>query len=222
MPWIFVSATFLAGLSLVLVGRRRGWRRRLLDEAVPECAIAELEPGRFRVRGRVVPLESTPSHVDGVGCVYLERAEYRTVGLGLAPLLKETEHRAVCHPFLLQDETGRILVDPSTTLNECATASADGGLTIERRLRTGEELTLTATFGPVDRRDEDAQGPYRSAAAGGFAPRSDATGPPRLTYRTLPAMVTPPPDLLSAFLGGAGGILVMMAGLLAFVLTFMV
>ena len=74
--------------------------------------------------GRVVPLETTRSEVDGADCVYIERAEYRRVGSGV-PLLREVEHRAVTHAFLLEDDTGQVLVDPGRALIECARLSED-------------------------------------------------------------------------------------------------
>jgi hypothetical protein len=193
-----------------------------LEEALPDCRIADLEAGRFRVTGRVVPIETSRSWVDGAACVYLERAEYRTVGTGFVPLLREVEHGALCHPFYLDDGTGRLWVDPSTTLIDCATATADGGLTAERRLRSDEEVVLTATFVPsVGELDDGGDGPYR-AGARQWQATADASGPPRLSHRTEDGMIRPPPDQLTAFLGGAGAMMVGMGALLAFVIAFMV
>lgn len=219
MPWIIVAGAFGAGLMMLVWGRVRARATHTLVEAVPDCTIAELEPGRYRLVGRVMALASTPSLVDGTDCVYAERAEYRTVGL--VPLLREVEHRAVCHPFFLDDGTGRLLVDPSRTLIDCATASADGGLTQERRLRAGEEVSLVATFEPCDAEIEEGDGPYR-ASARQWAPVADAAGPPKLSHRTHQGMVAAPPDDVTAFLGGAGAMMLAMGALLAFVMTFMV
>jgi len=220
-PWIIVGVALLAGIGMLVASRWRARRGLRVPEAVRGCAIGELEPGRFRVVGRVVPIETTRSAVDGADCVYSERAEYRSIGSGLVPLLREVEHAARTHPFYLEDGTGRVLVDPAATLIDCATAIADGGLTAERRLRAGEEVSLVATFAPVEAELESGDGPYR-AGARRWTPVADGAGPPRLSHRTEDSMVRPPPDDVTALLGGIGGMMVLMGGLLAFVMAFMV
>lgn len=217
-PWVVVGCAWIAGLLLLLWSRARARASRTIEEALPECTIAELEPGRFRVRGRVVAIESTPSLVDGADCVYVERAEYQALGSNLLPLLREVEHGAFCHPFYLEDDSGRILVDPAAALIDCASAIADGGLTAERRLRDGEEVSLAATFQPSACALEDGEGPYRASARQWIAV-ADVTGPPRLSHRT-DDMMRPPLDEVSGFLGGAGAILFAMGSMLALVMTF--
>lgn len=139
-----------------------------------------------------MPIETSRSAVDGSDCVYVERAEYRSVGTGLVPLLREVEHAAATHPFYLDDGTGRLLVDPGLALIECSTATADGGLTAERRIRASEEVALVATFAAVEADHEPGDGPYR-AAARRWTPVADDAGPPRLSHRTEASMVRPPP-----------------------------
>lgn len=221
MLWTFVATALTAGVGLLVFSRARTRGRKLPEDAVRESTVAELEAGRFRVTGRVVPIETTRSDVDGADCVYVERAAYQTVGASFVPLLREVEHRAVSHPFYLDDGTGRLWVDPATTLIDCATATADGGLTAERRLRSGEEVSLLATFAPSADEHDDGDGPYR-ASARRWAAVTDGSGPPRLSHRTLDGMIRPPPDQLTAFLGGAGALMLAMGALLAFVISFMV
>lgn len=221
MLWTIVVTAVAGGTGLLLFCRARFRDRGVLAEAVPDCSVAELEAGRFRVVGRVVPIQTSRSEVDGADCVYLERAEYRTVGASFVPVLREVEHGARCHPFFLDDGTGRLWVDPATTLIDCATATADGGLTAERRLRSGEEVSLLASFAPSCEDLDDGDGPYR-ASARRWAAVGDGSGPPRLSHRTEAGMIRPPPDQLTAFLGGAGALMLAMGTLLAFVITFMV
>jgi hypothetical protein len=213
-PWGVILGVWSAGALLVWWSRARARAAQPIDEALPECTIAELEPGRFRVRGHIVALESSPSAVDGAVCVYVERAEYESVGSHLVPLLREVGHGAISHPFYLEDDTGRLLVDPATTLIDCASAVGDGGLTAERRLRDGEEVSLTASFAPSAGELEEGEGPYR-ARSRQWRAVADVTGPPRLSHRTEHGMVRLPPDEISAFLGGAGGILLAAGSLLA-------
>lgn len=218
-PWAIVVVALGSGAALLAVSRWRVRTSTAIPEAVRGCPIGELEAGRFLIVGNIVPLETTRSRVDGVECVYAERAEYRTVGSGLIPLLREVEHRAVCHPFYVEDATGRVHVDPATTLIDCATAIADGGLTAERRLRAGEEICLVATFEASDSDHEKGEGPYRAGARRWVAVADDA-GPPRLSHRVVSSIVKPPPDELTAFLGGVGAMMMMMGTLLAFVVGF--
>ena len=109
-PWLLVGICFVLGSALLAWGRARLRAGRVLEEALPECTVAELEPGRFRLVGRVVPIETSPSVVDGVPCVYAERADYE-MGAGVVPLLREVSHEAIAHPFYLEDNTGRLLVE---------------------------------------------------------------------------------------------------------------
>ena len=216
-PWAIVFGAFTIGASLLLLSKWRARDTSRIREAVRDCPIGEIEVGRFRIVGRVVPILTSRSLVDGSDCVYAERAEYRSVGSGLVPLLREVEHGATCHPFYLEDPTGRVHVDPASTMIECATATADGGLTAERRLRAGEEVSLVATFAPADDGvQEIGGGPYRARARRWVAV-ADGAGPPRLSHRTEESMVRAPPDGLTAFLGGVGAMMVLMGCLLAFV-----
>jgi hypothetical protein len=219
-PWVMVAGAWVFGVFFMALGRLRARREDTIEEALPECSIANLEAGRFRVRGRVVAIQATPSLVDGASCVYAERAEYRAYGTQFVPLLQEVEHSAVCHPFYLEDESGRILVDPGAALIDCATAVADGGLTAERRLRDGEEISLCATFRATSLDTDEGEGPYR-ASARKWEPIRDITGPPRLTHRTEHGMMPTPPDEISAFLGGAGGILLTVGLMIALATVFL-
>lgn len=208
MPLYLVLAGTAAGLVLVGWSVRRA-RAPSVREAAARTSIAELAPGRFHVRGRVVPIHTTRSEIDGAECVYVERARYAHVGAGLVPLLREIDHGYAAHRFFLDDGSGRLLVDPAETLIDCATASTDGGLVAERRLRAGEEIELVACFRAADRStapDLD-EGPYR-APAGSWEPGPDAVGPPRISYRTEEGMERAALDDVSSFLRGAGGLMI--------------
>lgn len=189
------------GVALAMLTAARLRTRRLAPilEAAPLRTVAELAAGRYRVVGRVVATDTTASAVDGMPCVFVEHAEYRTVGSELVPLLREVDHRTVAHPFYLDDGTGRILIDPGAAVVEAVTLTEDQGLWAERRLRAGEEVELLATFEPsgvgVD------GGPYRAGHTT-WQPIVDACGPPRLSYRTEPGMVVAS-DEVAMFLRGA-------------------
>src|SRR5690606_14822202 len=52
-PWWMIGCAVGAGAMLLAWARVRAVSRHRIEEALPECRIAELEPGRFRVIGRV-------------------------------------------------------------------------------------------------------------------------------------------------------------------------
>lgn len=204
-PLYLVLVGLAAGLGMVVWSVRRV-PRVAIREAAAWSSIAELAPGRFRLTGRVVPIRTTASEVDGAPCVYVERARYAPLGGGLLPLLREIAHAHAAHAFYLDDGSGRILIDPAATLIECATTTGDGGLLAERRLRAGEEIEIVACFRSSDgaRREPEA-GPYRDAPAG-FEAGPDDVGPPRISYRTLEGMERSRIDEATGFLRGAGAL----------------
>ncbi len=213
MVWSWALGLALSGLSLLFLARRRRLAVTLPKEATRRSTIAELEVGRFRVTGRVMAIATSPSGVDGAPCVYLERAEYRLVGSRAVPLLREVARETRAHPFWLDDGTGRLLVDPAHALVDAATLDADEGLSVERRLRDGEEIEFVACFEPRTRPAEGDEGPYRSRAAAWEAV-DDAACPPQITYRTDEAMVVASDEGVG-LLRGMGGMLVAVSAVLS-------
>lgn len=206
LPLDLVVAGIAAGTGMVIWSIRRA-HAPTLREGATRTSIAELGPGRFRVVGRVVPIHTTASEIDGAPCVYLERARYASAFGGFVPLLREVDHGWAAHRFYLDDGSARILVDPAETLIECATTTGDGGLVAERRLRAGEEIELVARFRAADGAsapDLD-EGPYR-APASAWQAGPDDVGPPRITYRTEEGMERASLDEVSTFLRGAGAL----------------
>jgi hypothetical protein len=209
LPLYLVLAGLLPGAALLAWS----WRRSpapAVREGAARTRIADLAPGRFCLTGRVVPICTVRSEIDGAACVYLERARYEYVGGGIVPLLREVAHDYAAHRFYVDDGSARILVDPGDALVDCATATGDGGLVVERRLRAGEEIELIGLFRPSDRPSEPDlgdEGPYRAAAAR-FEVGPDAVGPPRISYRTDENMVRGSPDEVTTFLRGAGVLII--------------
>ena len=188
------------GSALLWWAQARVRRMRPLREAAAGSTVADLTTGRFRVVGRVVPIRTTRSAIDRAPCVYVERAEYRTLGSELVPLLREVDHRVVGHPFYLDDGTGRVRVDPVAAVVDTSVAWEDEGLLAERRLRAGDEVELVACFEP---RETTADGgPYRAGAMAWQAVEG-AFGPPRLSERD-DALSIAPSDDIGAFLRGLG------------------
>lgn len=200
-------------------------RRIAKVEPVPpgqQRAIANLASGRFRVVGRVVPATGVArSEVDDASCVYLASARYeRIVGGGMAssvvPVMKEVDARIAAYPFFVEDASGRVRIDPSSLHLETVDLHEDHGLCVERRLRVGEEVVLDATFAPAVLSSE--LGPYRGCTAS-FEPVPDSFGPPRLSFRTEPDMISAP-DEIAVFFRAIGGALWVLGGTIAVVTAF--
>lgn len=207
MPWVLVTSSLIAA-TLWWVAARRVRRRQVVDGA-PRRHIGELEPGRFRVTGKIVGMATSASPLDGYPCVYLEHADYSPVGA--AVLLKETDRYLRAHPFYLQDATGMLLVDPEDAAVDAVTLYEDGGLTAERRLRNGEEVEVVARVAQVTVEAEG--GPYRAGALA-WATVPDDVSPTLISYRTDPSMVVPA-DEVAVLLRGAGLFLVAVSGILS-------
>ena len=204
--WVWMIGSAVSGLSLLFLARRRRLAVVRPADAAQRSAIADLERGRFKVTGRVVPIESTPSAVDGVPCVYLEHAEYKVFGSALVPVLREVAHRTRAHPFWLDDGSGRLFVDPSFARIDAVTLDADEGLTAERRLRAGEEIELVACFEPRERVAAAEDGPYRGRAVVWEA-IDDLQCPPQISYRTDSSMVLASDETVG-FLRGLAGLMI--------------
>jgi hypothetical protein len=213
LPEVFVGVWFLligVGGAALLFGmaalRARG--RRTPRELVATRAIAELGEGRFRVVGRIAPMDTVRSPVDGTACVFVDVVEYRDFG---GALCREVSHELRSVPFLVDDGTGLLLVDPRGAEIEAVSITEDHGLTCERRLRVGEEIEVIGSLRRVEVESEG--GPYRGASVA-WSVVSDEHGAPRISYRTAPDMVIPG-DELAAFFRGAGVLLVAAGALIA-------
>lgn len=208
---VFVALVAAAGAGLLGWAHARIRRAAPVPEAVARRSIRELTPGRYRLTGRVVPIQTTPSGIDRSPCVYVEHAEYRTVGSELVPLLREVERRVAAHPFHLDDGTGRLMVDPGRAFVDTVTLYEDEGLTAERRLRAGEEVELVASFRL--RPGESDGGPYRGSTRIWEAV-GDECGPPRLGFEEEPSPIVAVDDVTS-LLRGLGVVLLVLSAVFA-------
>ena len=195
LPHVFLVA-WCAMALLASAGGLLWWKasRRLrvavpLREAAPGRRVSDLSEGRFRVVGSVVAVGSQQSSVDGADCVCLERADYRTVLTEFVPLLREVERQSFEYPFLVDDGTGQIWIDPAHSVINTRLVRADQGLTAERRLVAGEEVEVVASFAPRKAASGES-GPYRHGSATWEAVDS-GEGPPSIVP-TATATANPP------------------------------
>ena len=219
MEWmVLLLALTTAGIfGAAAVYRARSLRP--IIEAVRSSTLRDLTPGRFRVQGRIVPLgRTTASRIDGLPCVFLEHASYAPMGSSLIPVMREVDHFMVAHPFLLDDGTAQIEIDPSVAIVDALPSSEDAGLSAELRLRAGEEIEVIATFARDER--EQSGGPYRAHHMAWTAVTDDVS-PPMISYRVDPQMhALQATDELTVFLGGVALIALMAGGFFGIVIAF--
>ncbi len=216
MAWLFVAVACGAAFGLFYWAHLRVRAGRPLRDTARGRTVAELTAGRFRVVGKIVPLETSRSRIDESPCVFIERAVYRTVGSELVPFLKQVSHVVHGHPFLVDDGTGRVLVDPRGAIVDALTLTEDEGLLAERRLRVGEEVEVIARFSP--REAESGDGPYRALALAWEAVDDDGL-PPQVGYRAVPLSFHLV-DETTTFLRGLGAVLMLAAASLVLATLF--
>jgi hypothetical protein len=157
----------LVGGGLLAWSTRRGAPVR---EGARSTSIATIGSGRYRVRGRVVAVATSPSAVDGAACVYILRGEVEPSGI-----VREVRYELLAHAFLLDDGSGKVRVDPRSCVVDAPSVQGEAGLVVEHRIRVGEEIELVACFRPAS-----ASGmPYREGEDL-LECEADASDPPRL------------------------------------------
>jgi hypothetical protein len=216
MAWLFVAVALGLGVGMFVwasARRRRGSVR--LREAAPGASIGELAAGRFRVVGRIVPIQTTASSIDASPCVFVERAVYSIVGSELVPLLRQIDHVIAAHPFFVDDGTGRVKVDPAHAVIDTVTLMEDEGLLAERRLRAGEEIELVACFTPSQA--ESDGGPYRAKALTWEAV-DDPELPPHIGFAAEQSAILATDDT-TTFLRGIGAVLLVVAVVSSFLVA---
>lgn len=172
--------------------------------------IRELEEGRFLVRGRVVPYETSPSAIDGARCVFVLRASVSPEKL----LLRDVEHELVVHRFRVEDGTGALEIDPRQVVVDAPWIQGEAGLAVEQRLVAGDEVEVIARFRP----SASGRTPYRRED-GLYEPTPDPSDPPRvIPYReAIDPRLVPRADAIlargaAAFVLGASALLSWLLG----------
>jgi hypothetical protein len=176
---------------------------RLLAK-MPVTPIGDAGKGLVKVVGVVHASLTALSYYDRVACPVLELRHYeRTDGVGgTRRLLVRTERTA--YPFWIEDESGRVAIDPERARLDLQIEGADLDSTIEeRRIRLGERV---AVLGYVRRATPTMNVPMRDASAvveQGF----EFAAPPLVTWRSEPEVyprLLPPTGSLALSAGSIG------------------
>lgn len=107
--------------------------------------IAQAREGLVKLAGRVVGSVTEPSYYHRVPCVALELEHYEVRDSVNGPRRMLIRSEKKMHPFFVEDETGRVEVDPKTARIDFEREGTDLESTIEEhRLRDGETVIILA------------------------------------------------------------------------------
>ncbi|MEI8257352.1 MAG: hypothetical protein WCJ30_16885, partial [Deltaproteobacteria bacterium] len=113
---------------------------RLLG-ALPSTPIAHAREGVVKLVGRVGAAASVQSYYHRVDCVVLELHHYEVVDTSSGPRRVLIRKEVDARPFWIEDETGRLLIDPTKVRIDYEVEGSDLDSTIEEhRLRVGEQV----------------------------------------------------------------------------------
>ena len=155
---------------------------------MPVTTIAAARDGLVKIKGRVVGTTTEMSYYDRVPCVALalEHYEVREGIHGAKRVLMRSEKWL--HPFFIEDETGRIQLDPKSTRIDYVRQGTDYESTIRLGISLGGDSdTLAGIAGGI------------AAAAYGGVPTAIRT---EVEARLAPAMRTILAEFLSRYPSG--------------------
>lgn len=170
---------------------------------MPVTTIGAARDGFVKIKGRVVATTTEMSYYDRIPCVALalEHYEVREGIHGAKRVLMRSEKWL--HPFFIEDETGRIQLDPKHTRIDYVRQGTDYESTIEEHsLRVGETVFLLAE---VRRKNQKALSPMRQSQMT-IDSSLELVGSPLVTWRSEPEVLprlTPPAGGLLLTAGSA-------------------
>lgn len=166
--------------------------------------IALATPGKLlKFTGSVGGLVTETSYYHRVPCVAVELRHYQVLESMKGPrrTLMSTDRKV--HPFWVEDETGRVLIDPEQARIDFEVEGADLDSTVEEhRIRVGEKVSV---IGVVQRSGPRLSSPMRSASTD-VDSGMHFEGTPVVTWRTEPEVyprLLPPVGGLALTAGSA-------------------
>ena len=116
-------------------------------------------------------------------CAALELHHYQVVDTRTGPRRLLVRKESKLHPFWIEDETGRVAIDPARARIDFEVEGGDLESTIEEhRIRVGERVAVLAT---VRRSVPQLTQPMRKASSN-FESGLEFLGPPLVTWRSEP------------------------------------
>lgn len=179
-------------------------REARLIAQLPTTPIGLAKNGLVKLVGTVGGDTSVTSYYDRVPCAVLELLHYEVVdsARGSRRMLVKRERHV--QPFWIEDETGRVPIDPAHARLDYEVEGTDLESTIEEhRLRLGERVVL---LGMVRRGGPQLSQPMRTASTNRADPLA-FEGPPLVTWRSEPEVyprLLPPTGGVALSLGSVG------------------
>jgi|LNFM01.1.fsa_nt_gb hypothetical protein len=205
-PMIVGAAVAGAAGVMSLVNHYRGQlgpmsaREARLLASMPITPIAQARGGLIKIAGRVVGSVTERSYYHRVPCVALQLDHYEVRDSVNGPQRMLLRSEKKLHPFFVEDETGRVAVDPSNARIDYVRDGTDLESTIEEsRLVNGDKVFILAE---VRRSGPRVVHPMRHAQ-NNIESGIELVGSPLVTWRTEPEVypkLSPPTGgvLLSA------------------------
>ncbi len=109
--WLYASAGVAAGVYLFYRGFRALQRRRLILDT-PPSKIRSASIGLVEVSGLAVGPYTIPAPVTGVSCYFYHTVAWQLKQAGKNKKWEKVAEESLHVPFFLDDNTGRVLVDP--------------------------------------------------------------------------------------------------------------
>lgn len=176
---------------------------RLLAK-LPQTPVAHARAGLVKLVGKVGAATAIQSYYHRVDCVALELHHYDVIESQTGPRRVLVRKEIDARPFWIEDETGRIAIDPTKVRIDYEIEGSDLDSTIEEhRIRVGEQV---AVLGVVRRAGPQLSQPMRRASTN-FEEGLELTPDALVTWRTEPEVyprLSPPTGGLALGAGSIG------------------
>ncbi len=179
-------------------------RESRLLRSMPSTPIALAHDGLVKLVGTIGSDAVSSSYYHRTPCACLELHHYDVVAAGGRPKRTLTKIERQLHEFWVEDETGRVIIDPEHARIDYEIEGTDIESAIEEhRLRVGERVVV---MGRVRRAGPRLTQPMRRAAAD-FDNRLEFIGEPLVTWRSEPEVyprILPPAGGVALSAGSVG------------------
>lgn len=179
-------------------------REARLLASMPRTSIAHARPGMVKLMGHVGAATTVQSYYQRVDCVALELHHYEVVDSVSGPRRVLVRKDLDPRPFWIEDETGRMFIDPAKVRIDYEIEGGDLDSTIEEhRLRAGEQV---AVLGSVQCTGPQLSQPMRRASTN-LEDGIELTGNALVTWRTEPEVyprLFPPAGSMALGAGSIG------------------
>jgi hypothetical protein len=172
--------------------------------SLPITPIAHARQGLVKLLGVVGASTTETSYYHRCACAVLELHHYQVLDTTSGPRRVLIRKETRLNPFWIEDETGRMAIDPTLARIDYEVEGSDLESTIEEhRIRVGERVAI---LGVVRRSGPQLTQPMRAASTN-FDQGLEFVGQPLITWRSEPEVyprLSPPPGGVALSAGSIG------------------